>query len=149
MKLLYCIFSFTLLTIINNSILAQSQNAWPILSSIQVEKKFDPDMGIETYTPNYGPIVSALEGKEVTLKGYVIPVNGKKEQSHFMFSSLPYSMCFFCGNAGPESAMEVYMKENQSVAYSDKAIKIKGILRLTRGNSQGLIYSLDQAEIID
>lgn len=149
MKSLYFILSFVLLTIINNGIFAQSENAWPILSSIQVEKKFDPDMGIETYTPNYGPIVSALEGKEIRLKGYVIPVNGKKRQSHFMFSSLPYSMCFFCGNAGPESAMEVYMKGNESVEYSDKAISIKGILRLTRGNTQGLIYTLDQAEKID
>ena len=57
-------------------------------------------------------------------------------------------MCFFCGKAGPESAMQVYTKDSKEVAYTEKNITVRGILRLTPGDANGLIYSLENAELI-
>jgi hypothetical protein len=127
----------------------KSENIWRTLSTVQLEKKYDEMIGMELITPNFGPAIRALEGKEVIVKGYIIPSSGKVSQEHFMFSSLPYSMCFFCGKAGPESAMEVFTKEGAKITYSEEAVRLKGKLRLLSGGISGLIYSLDNAELVD
>ncbi|MEN0002540.1 MAG: hypothetical protein AAF798_00305 [Bacteroidota bacterium] len=127
----------------------QEQNIWRTLSTVQLEKQYDEMIGMELITPNFGPKIRALEGKEVIVKGYIIPSSGKVSQEHFMFSSLPYSMCFFCGKAGPESAMEVFTKKGANIKYSEEAVLLRGTLRLLDGGLSGLIYSLDDAEVVD
>jgi len=118
---------------------------WQILATVQVEKELDPNTGLETYKPTYGPMISAMESQEVKVKGYIIPLEGKRQQSQFMFSALPYSSCFFCGKAGPESVMEVFMKDNEALRFVDHAVVLKGKLRLTNGSNQGLLYRLEDA----
>lgn len=128
---------------------AQSgDNAWQTLSMVQITKDYDADMGVETIKANFSPIVQALDGTEITVKGYIIPLTGKRKQSHFMFSSLPVNMCFFCGKAGPESAMQVFMKDDKKVAFTEKSISVRGVLRLSQGDGSGLIYTLESAELI-
>ena len=57
-------------------------------------------------------------------------------------------MCFFCGAAGPESAMQVFMKDNKKVNYSTEKIKLTGNLNIQKGDASGLIYTLNDADII-
>lgn len=127
---------------------AQPGDTWRVLSMAKVETKFDPDTGMELVMAEFGPIVSALNGKEVTVKGYIIPDAKASAQSHFMFSSLPVNMCFFCGKAGPESAMEVFTRGDKKIKYSKDVIALKGTLRLSDGRMDGLIYSLENAELV-
>ncbi len=122
---------------------------WRTLGGVQIEKEYDPMIGMEIIRPTFGPLITALEGKEVEVKGYIIPLEGKKKQGHFMFSAFPYNMCFFCGKAGPESAMQVFTKKGQEVVYTDEAVIVKGILRLRRNDVTGLIYALENAELIE
>ncbi len=84
-------------------LLAQDHgNVWRTLALMKFERQYSESDGISQQKGRFVPLIEALEGKEVTLKGYVIPLSGKKAQSHFMFSAYPYSDCFFCGKAGPE-----------------------------------------------
>ena len=66
-----------------------------------------------------------------------------------MFSAFPYNMCFFCGKAGPESAMQVFTKKGKAVTYTEDAVHVKGILRLRRNDITGLIYALENAELVN
>jgi hypothetical protein len=91
--------------------------------------------------------VTKLEGKEVTVKGYIIPVEGYKSHKDFVLSAYPYSMCFFCGGAGPETVMEV--KAKSAVAFTADPIKIKGILHLNSKDVNKLMYSLSNAEVVN
>ena len=144
---------FLIISIILSSIfVARAQprdNAWQTLAMVQITKEYDADMGMETIKANFSPIVQALDGTEITVKGYIIPLTGKRKQSHFMFSSFPVNMCFFCGKAGPESAMQVFMKDDKKVAFSEQSIRVKGILRLSQSDGSGLIYTLENAELVD
>ena len=63
-----------------------------------------------------------------------------------MLSSVPLNACFFCGVGGPETAVEVFMK--QPLIYTDKPIEIKGRLFLNDRNPDQLIYVLKEVEFL-
>lgn len=122
----------------------KSKSTWKTLSKVTYKQKFDEMMGIDVNLPIFGKGILALAGKEIYVKGYMIPVDGYKEQKHFMFSAYPYSMCYFCGGAGPETVMEVYAKKG--VKYTAQPIIIKGMLQLNSSDPNQLMYSLTNVE---
>ena len=82
----------------------------------------------------------------MTVKGFIIPVEGYKGHKEFILSAFPYSMCFFCGGAGPESVMEVTAIE--PIEYSAEAVTIKGKLVLNPDDVNKLMYSLTGAKLV-
>jgi hypothetical protein len=131
-----------------NASFAQN-NTWATLGMVTFTTQYDPAFGIEIKKPTISPIVKTLEGKEIEVNGYIIPLTGKSEQSHFMLSKFPQNMCFFCGKAGPETAMQVFMENGRKVAYTDEKVSVKGILRINDSNENNLMYTLENASIID
>lgn len=125
---------------------AQS-NIWKTLSKITYTKEYDELMGFKVDKPVFAESVKELEGKEITVKGYIIPVQGYKSHTEFIFSAFPYNMCFFCGGAGPETVMEVTAKE--PIKYQAEAIKIKGTLSLNREDINRMMYILEDVEIVE
>lgn len=125
------------------------QDAWPSLTSITFNKVYDEMLGMEVDKPVFGIIQQSLNGKEISLIGYIIPLEGKVKQSHFMFSVYPISMCFFCGNAGPETVAEVFMANGQKLPYVEDKIHIKGTLQLNPSDPSGTIYKLINAQLIE
>jgi hypothetical protein len=123
-------------------------NVWNTLGLVTYKKSFDAEFGIETKNAQVSPLALALNGKEIEVSGYIIALEVKKEQSHFMFSKFNQNMCFFCGKAGPETAMQVFMKNDKKVAYSDDKIKVKGILRIDPKDANSLLYTLEQAILV-
>ncbi|MCF8247536.1 MAG: DUF3299 domain-containing protein [Saprospiraceae bacterium] len=119
---------------------------WKTLSKITYKKEYDEMLGFKVDVPIFSNEIQKLEGKEVTIKGYIIPVEGYKSHKDFVFSAYPYSMCFFCGGAGPETVMEVRAKT--PVAFTADPISIKGTLHLNSTDINKLMYSLSNVEIV-
>ena len=144
------VLSVLLISIISIGVSAQAgtptDNIWKTLSKISYKKEYDELMGFKIDKPVFSESVRALEGKEVTIKGYIIPVEGYKSHKEFIFSAYPYSMCFFCGGAGPETVMEVEAVEG--VKYSADAIILKGTLQLNDKDINRLMYKLSGAKLI-
>ena len=63
-----------------------------------------------------------------------------------MFTSLPLNACFFCGVGGPETVVEVFLKNE--INYSDKPMEIKGVLRINDKDPDKMIYLLEDAELL-
>ncbi len=123
---------------------AQSNNkVWKTLSKITFKKEYNEMMGFKVDVPVFSEEVKVLEGEEIEIRGYVIPVEGYKSHKEFIFSAYPYNMCFFCGGAGPETVMEVYADE--PIKYSAEPIVIKGRLELNDEDINSLIYALHGA----
>jgi hypothetical protein len=118
---------------------------WKTLAKISYKKEYDPLMGFKIDKPVFGDNIKAMEGKPITIKGYIIPVEGYKSHKEFVFSAYPYSMCFFCGGAGPETVMEVKCKE--AVKYTADPITLTGILRLNGEDINRLMYRIDNAVV--
>ena len=136
---------------ISNTALAQmdaeTDNVWKTLWKITFRKQYDEMMGFKVDVPVFSEEVQALANKEVTLEGYIIPVDGYKSHSEFVFSAFPYNMCFFCGGAGPETVMEV--TATKPIQYSAESIKIKGKLHLNDKDINSLIYSLTEVVLVE
>lgn len=140
------IFLFSL--IIFSVTASQAQNdVWKKLGKLTYKKQYDELMGFKVDVPVFSPEIKALEGKEITIKGYIIPTNGYKSQTEFVFSAFPYNMCFFCGGAGPETVMEVYASE--SIPYSTEPVTLKGVFSTNSGDINRLMYSISKVKKVN
>ena len=143
------LFSFVFLISSFTSLEAQSgatESLWKTLAKITYKKEYDEFLGFKIDKPVFSEEIKALDGKEVTVKGFIIPVEGYKSHKEFIFSAFPYSMCFFCGGAGPESVMEVSATE--PVAYTAETIVLKGKLKLNSSDVNKLMYALTDARMV-
>lgn len=127
---------------------AQAQDSdgyWKTLEKLTYKKYFDKTLGLNVDQPVFSSEVKKLDGREITIKGYIIPLESYEGQSYFVFSKFPYNMCFFCGGAGPETVMEVETRKGVEIKYTSKMIAIKGKLRLNDDNIDRLMYILEDA----
>lgn len=125
------------------------QSTWGQLSLIRFELKEDPYGGLEYNPGKFTEMIQALDGTEIELPGFIVPLEGKNKQKHLFFSLYPYANCFFCGNAGPETVIEVEMDGDNYLEYTDEQIKIKGIFRFIPADMQSVMFKLEQAKLIE
>lgn len=131
-----------------NNCVGQGSPIWQTLGTVDKESTYDESIGMTVDKITVGFLAKSYQGKEITIDGYIIPLTGKISQSHFMLSLYPANMCFFCGAAGPETAMQVFMANDKKVKYSDNKISVKGVLRINEQNSNGLLYTLEEAVVL-
>ena len=118
---------------------------WDLLASVDLVKGYDEFMGSEVEKPKFSEQLKLREGKELTLEGFIIPLQQETDVDYFVLSRFPYQSCFFCGGAGPETVVEVYA--DSKFKYTDEKIRVTGKLRLNRSNSLQLFYSLNDCEV--
>ncbi|HRO08814.1 MAG TPA: hypothetical protein PK611_01045 [Saprospiraceae bacterium] len=133
----------------SQEMLAQSKDMWTILGMVTFTSSYNPDLLIETKIPKISGAIEKLDGKEIEIEGYMIPLTGQVTQSHFMLSKYPQSTCFFCGKAGPETAMQVFMKDNRKVKITERKVKVKGTLYINPKDASSLLYTLENAQLTD
>jgi len=123
------------------SLSAQKSLVWPVLAMTNYDQ--DPVSGL--YSPKFPSILSnSFEGEEIVISGYLIPLD--VAANTYALSKNPFSACFFCGNAGPETVIELKFKGNPGRFATDKFVPITGELRLNR-NGQGLFFTILNAQI--
>lgn len=120
---------------------SQKNLAWPVLAMTTHE--VDPISGL--YKPQFPNFLeSQYEGEEVIIAGYLIPM--EVDQNRYALSKNPFSSCFFCGNAGPETVIELRFSKDPGRFATDRFLPVKGILKLNR-NGESLFFTLENAEI--
>lgn len=122
---------------------------WGTLGMVSFKTEYDAEFGIEVKKPSVSPVAMMMNGKTIEVEGYYIALTAKTAQSHFMLSKFTQNMCFFCGKAGPETAMQVFMKDAKKVAFTEDKIKVKGILRISPKDANSLLYTLEDAIVIN
>jgi len=126
---------------------SNDENVWKTLSKITYKKEYDEFLGFKIDKPVFADDVKNLEGEEVIVRGYIIPTEGYKSHTEFIFSAYPYNMCFFCGGAGPETVMEV--EATEAVEYTAEQVMLKGKLKLNAEDINRLMYLLVDAKPIE
>ena len=141
---------YTLLFFLTSGILVgqdaveeKNENIWKTLSKITYKKEYDEFLGFKIDKPVFADQVKSLEGQEIEVRGYIIPVEGYKSHNEFIFSAYPYNMCFFCGGAGPETVMEV--ESEVPVEYTAEQVVLRGKLVLNADDVNRLMYLLVEA----
>lgn len=118
---------------------------WELLSSVDITIGYDRFMDAEVEKPVFSPQLLSAEGQEITLEGFMIPLDISSNQDYFVLSRFPYQSCFFCGGAGPETVVEIYV--DQPVPQTDERISVRGTLRLNRDNPIQLFYLLKDCKV--
>lgn len=126
---------------------AFSQNYWKELADVSFKTKLDESGNYPIQFPIFGEKVKALDGKEITLKGFIVPLDDLKGENFFVLSLLPFNICYFCGGAGPETVIEVHTEEPYD--FTEEIIQVKGVLKMNASDPAKLMYVLEKAELIN
>ncbi|NJN33279.1 MAG: hypothetical protein HC817_02530 [Saprospiraceae bacterium] len=114
--------------------------------------KFNPFFvdSLESYTliPQFPLAIRQLEGQPVQMSGYVIPVEETGDMQVLVLSANPYTTCFFCGQAGPETVMDIKLKNTRPDRRykKDDVTTFRGKLKLNDSDYQFFNYILEEAE---
>ncbi|OHX67657.1 hypothetical protein [Flammeovirga pacifica] len=121
-----------------------NSDPWKTLGHVQMKTYMDEMLGFEVSEPIFGGEVEMLDGSFITISGYILPVDSEDGTS--ILSYMPFASCFFCGNAGPETVMELDVPKVQSQV--NKKVTVRGQLVLNRDDFYSLIYKLKNTELI-
>jgi hypothetical protein len=126
-----------------------SQNiiTWELLKDVEFDEIWSEEFQAYYMVPKFSNSVKEMDGKEVQIRGFIIPVD--IVQDYYVLSANPYSSCFFCGQAGPESVMEIQMIKKYEGLRMDQVITFQGTLKLNTDDIYQLNYILEEAQIIE
>ena len=120
--------------------------SWETLRDVTFKKKWYAEESVYMLYPTFGQNIQKLNGKPVELTGYILPVD--LESNIYVLSAFPYSACFFCGGAGPESVVSLKFKKSDKKFKTDERRTFRGTLKLNADNIYELNYILADAEMI-
>lgn len=122
---------------------SQQKATWRDLSKVNYTDKYFPDYDEYFKYPEFSPSVKALEGNRITIKGYFLNIDA--ENNIYMLSKGPMSACFFCGQGGPETAVELHFV-NKPNFKTDAIISVTGILKLNKDDVEHFNYILKESQ---
>ena len=120
---------------------------WEVFAQTEFKWEYQKELGLEVEIPIFDSAVKALDGKEITLTGYYLPLD--LEGNRVIISQLPYASCFFCGGGvGQESVAEVIFSSVQRPFRGDELITVKGRLKLNKDDYGHLVFMITEAVTI-
>ncbi len=123
---------------------SQTTLDWLALMDITLEKQINSEFGTSYDKATFGDWVQRLDSQEVFITGYMIPLDAMGFS--YALSRNPNASCFFCGNAGPETVIQLWFSKEGIRRYkTDEYLKFKGKLKLNKTNDMGFIYELLEA----
>jgi hypothetical protein len=125
--------------------------SWSQLALVEYEERVVPEaeLGVLLY-PLFSDSLRLLDGCLVELGGYALPLEETGLDTVLILSAFPYTQCFFCGNAGPESVAEVvWRRERDERLPMDERIRVRGRLYLNDQDPDHMQYQLKEAELLE
>lgn len=124
---------------------------WEHLGKVDFEERFNDEINDYIYYPLFHPLLKSLDGKPIQIRGYIIPFEETLDDKVLILSAFPFSNCFFCGNAGPESVMDIKLKPGIRTPNfkQDQMTTFKGKLHLNDTDLYYLNYILEEAELVE
>ena len=118
--------------------LPQREDVLPWSTLTQLEKKTTKTRVV----PQFSAEQQALHGTVQRVQGFMVPLDAKELQVHFLLTTVPLT-CSFCIPGGPESMIEVRAK--LPVRYGLEPVVVQGRLQLLKDDPYGLFYRLVDA----
>jgi len=140
-------FVLALFTFVN--VHAQQKISWDQLADVTWTETYIDSLGYKQIKGTFGEEVKSLNGKEITISGYVIPLDAMGLS--YALSQSSFASCFFCGQAGPETVMDLNVTPRSVKPHRQKEVLLTftGKLIVKESNNSGLHYTLDQAKEVE
>jgi hypothetical protein len=137
-----------LLTVFSIAIglLVTPDEGWALFARAKFKSTYFKEQNEHFLVPSFDQLLLSKRGVEIQIKGHYMPIDMKGNS--LILSRYPYSSCFFCGGAGPESVAEIVLKDKKPKLKADQVITVKGRLRLNDSDINHLNFVLEEAEIV-
>ena len=119
---------------------------WEVIDKLMY--KVSKENGKTIYTPHFPAELQRLDGKEVTLKGYMVPIKPGRSHHVFLLSVLPIYQCMFCGQNGIPPMVEINMVNEKKVIFTEQVITIRGKIYLNAKDSKRTEVQIHQAVVV-
>ena len=119
--------------------------SWKSLSETSFSEYFNETKNIWTLEGLFPMSIRELNGSDVKITGYVIPLDIKERS--YVLSAYPYSSCYFCGGAGPESIVNLQLNDLKHHIETDAIKTFSGVLDLQSRPKNGFYFTLINARI--
>ncbi|MFM8533005.1 MAG: DUF3299 domain-containing protein [Acidimicrobiia bacterium] len=111
---------------------------WTKLAECAVDE--DPKKG--TYSITLTPEIRALDGKTITMRGFVLPLDGSDQTKHFLITrNTP--VCLYCAPGEANEVVEV--RAEREVAWTNKIVSVTGRFKLIDDNENAQFFSIENA----
>ncbi len=114
---------------------------WGVLAKCKVhldEKNY-------RYSIDYTQEVKAMEGKQTTITGFVLPLESTDTFTHFLLSKRTPT-CFFCPPGAPNEVVEVFVRK--PIVWEEGMITVTGAFGFTTNPELGLFFQIKEAETV-
>ncbi|MDB2606895.1 hypothetical protein N9Y48_03850 [Zobellia sp.] len=132
-------FFYPLFLLISFSVMGQTDLTWTDLAKIDYTEKYFPEYESDFLYPEFSKEIVNLQGKEVSISGYFLDID--PEGQLIILSKNPLASCFFCGNGGPETAVEIQFTSKPNFK-TDDVVLITGTLKLNKDDVEHFNYIL-------
>ncbi|MSR53040.1 MAG: DUF3299 domain-containing protein [Gemmataceae bacterium] len=112
---------------------------WVVLSETTVEKPF---------RPRFHKHLQQLDGKKVSLTGFMQPVTMDIEVSGFLLIEYPIG-CWFCETPEPAGLLYIEIAGGKTVPVKRGRVKVEGTLKLNSSDPEDFLYTIIRASIRD
>ncbi len=95
------------------------------------------------YSATFPDEVKALVGTEVTISGFMLPLEATEKFKHFILSKRTPT-CPFCPPGEPNEIVDVWM--DKDVSWDEDMIKVSGKFELMNNPDLGMFFKLSNAK---
>ena len=112
---------------------------WDTLAAAKTD--FDTKTGI--YSIKLTDEVRAMDGAQVVLSGFILPLDGADKTRHFLLSKRT-PVCLYCPPGEPNEVVEVRSKK--PIAWVDDQVSLRGRFKLVDDTEKAIFFAMDGAE---
>ena len=98
------------------------------------------------YSITYTPEVKAMEGKPLTVSGFMLPLETTEKFNHFLISKRTPT-CPYCPPGEPNEIAEVFT--TKPVKYTEGVLIVTGTFKFTTNHDMGLFFKLENSSTMD
>jgi tetratricopeptide (TPR) repeat protein len=110
---------------------------WSVVAETTLDRRYHPTF------PQY---LKDLDGKTVTLRGYLQPLGDDADLNAFLFVEYPIG-CWYCEQPEPTGILLVELPEGKTHPYTRDRVTVRGKLRLNATDPENFIYTIREGEI--
>ena len=112
---------------------------WAVLAETALDKKF---------TPTFAKYLKELDGKQISLSGFMQPLGEELESSTFMLIEYPVG-CWYCEMPEITAIVFVELPAGKTVSVTRGLMKITGTLKLNTTDPENFLYSITKAKVTE
>jgi hypothetical protein len=124
-----------------------SKVSWDFLKkNVEFTERYNESVDMLLFYPTFTEKIKELDGRNLQIEGYMI--ESDVSAGIYILSRYPMAQCYFCGGAGPESIVEIQLKNKSKRYRTDQIVTMSGVFRVNPDDVEHCNYILKNAVAI-